>query len=183
MFVALQVEFTSLQLHDFHHGARESGQICGQSRLDAIQQLHGTTYYLVLTNSALRLSPRCKYNVPVNIFTTTTCSFFLTLFLGAAFFRGMTSGNSPARASPEVPLVVLVPTLAGTVFFALATFCFLSADLSLNSCENFTLFWLWAAPSLPLLLLESSLLLPRFLVDLDVALGISLESSLSGVSL
>mmetsp|Transcript_12159 Transcript_12159/g.18769 ORF Transcript_12159/g.18769 Transcript_12159/m.18769 type:complete len:298 (-) Transcript_12159:214-1107(-) len=179
MFVALQVEFTSLQLHDFHHGARESGQICGQSRLDAIRQLHGTTYYLVLTNSALRLSPRWRYNVPVNIFTTTTCSFFLSFFdFGAPFFLGMTSGSNPARASPD-PLVVLRADAVASLFLP-PFFFFISEEESLNSCENVTLFWLLAAPSLPLLLLESSsLLLLRFL---DVVLEFSLESTL-GVSL
>mmetsp|Transcript_12169 Transcript_12169/g.18164 ORF Transcript_12169/g.18164 Transcript_12169/m.18164 type:complete len:208 (-) Transcript_12169:157-780(-) len=90
----------------------------------------------------------------------------------------MTSGNSPARASPD-PLVVLRADAVASLFLP-PFFFFISEEASLNSCENLTLFWLLAAPSLPLLLLESSSLL--LLCFLDMVLEFSLESTL-GVSL
>ena len=68
--------------------------------------------YLDLTNSALLVSPRYKYNVPVNILITLTGSFFFTLgravliaLLG--FVGGGNSGSSSpplARVDPRVPI-------------------------------------------------------------------------------
>mmetsp|Transcript_17897 Transcript_17897/g.28096 ORF Transcript_17897/g.28096 Transcript_17897/m.28096 type:complete len:220 (-) Transcript_17897:188-847(-) len=95
----------------------------------------------------------------------------------------MTSGNNPASASPELPLVVLRADddVVLSLFLSLLFFLILSEEEeSLNPGENLTLFWLLAAPSLPLLLLDSSSLL--FLRFLGVALEFSMESTL-GVSL
>lgn len=99
--------------------------------------------YLLLTNSALLVSPLYKYRVPVNICTTVTFSSFFTFFI---FFLSECSGCCwSSNKSWEEFRVERVPTRV----------------LGLDDFLNF--FWSWNVTFLPIFSEFSSDL--RFLLD------------------
>jgi hypothetical protein len=122
-----------------------------------------TTQYLDLTNSALLVSPRYKYSVPVNILMTFTFSFFFTLgtLLVLINLLGLEAGGSSGISSPPLALVDLVLMLPARLagFFLSAFFFFAAATAARLPSENVTL------RNLRLVLSDSSLLRLLLLSD------------------